>query len=107
MSESSLVPRLIISAPASGSGKTTLSMGLLAAFCRRGLCVQPYKVGPDYIDPAFHSKITGRPSINLDGWLLEEDCIRQLFSFYGTDAQLAVIEGVMGLYDGYGAHPLV
>ncbi|MDD2498910.1 MAG: cobyrinate a,c-diamide synthase [Desulfitobacteriaceae bacterium] len=107
MSISSDVPRLMISAPASGSGKTTLSMGLLAAFCRRGLSVQPYKIGPDYIDPAFHSKITGRPSINLDGWLLEEYCIRQLFSFYGAEAQLAVIEGVMGLYDGYGAHPLV
>lgn len=100
------IPRLVIAAPSSGSGKTTFSMGLMAAFCRRGLKVQPFKVGPDYIDPAFHTGITGRNSINLDGWMLEEPVLRQLFAKGSQGADLSIVEGVMGLYDGYGADPM-
>jgi len=102
-----LYPRLIIAAPASGSGKTTFSLGLMAAFCRRGLAVQAYKVGPDYIDPAFHSAITGRSSINLDGWMLDEAYMKKMFLSYSRDADLSIVEGVMGLYDGYGDEPLL
>lgn len=100
------IPRLVVAAPGSGSGKTTFSMGLMAAFCRRGLAVQPFKVGPDYIDPAFHTAITRRNSINLDGWMLDEPYLRQMFFHYAREADIAVIEGVMGLYDGYGDDPL-
>jgi cobyrinic acid a,c-diamide synthase len=101
------IPRLVIAAPSSGSGKTTFSMGLMAAFCRRGLKVQPFKVGPDYIDPAFHTRITGRNSINLDGWMLEEPVVQQLFVNYSQGADLSIVEGVMGLYDGYGEDPMM
>jgi len=100
------IPRLVIAAPASGSGKTTFSMGLMASFCRKGFKVQPFKVGPDYIDPAFHTAITGRNSINLDGWMLEDTYIRQMFESYSKGADLCIVEGVMGLYDGYGDDPL-
>jgi cobyrinic acid a,c-diamide synthase len=101
------IPRIIISAPASGQGKTTLSMGLMAALVKRGLKVQPYKVGPDYIDPAFHTAITGRNSINLDSWMLSEQYIRDLLATYSSEADISIIEGVMGLYDGMGDNPLV
>lgn len=100
------IPRLVIAAPASGSGKTTFSMGLMAAFCRKSYKVQPFKVGPDYIDPAFHTAITGRNSINLDGWMLEDTYIKQMFESYSAGADLSIVEGVMGLYDGYGDDPL-
>lgn len=100
------VPRLVIAAASSGSGKTTLTMGLLAALCRRGMAVQPFKVGPDYIDPAFHTAITGRPSINLDGWMLDDDYIKKMFQSYAREADISVIEGVMGFYDGKGDDPL-
>lgn len=100
-------PRIIISAPHSGTGKTTLTIALMAALCKRGLRVQPYKVGPDYIDPGFHETVTGRPSINIDGWLLEESMNRYLFDKYSKDADINVIEGVMGLYDGYGKEPML
>ncbi|MGI6686154.1 MAG: cobyrinate a,c-diamide synthase [Bacillota bacterium] len=94
--------RLVIAAPSSGSGKTTFSMGLMAAFCRKGLKVQPFKVGPDYIDPAFHTAITGRNSINLDSWLLSDTYIKELFERFSAGADLSIVEGVMGLYDGFG-----
>lgn len=82
-------------------------MGLMAAFCRKGLKVQPFKVGPDYIDPAFHTAITGRNSINLDGWMLDAATIKEIFERYALKgADLSLVEGVMGLYDGFGDHPL-
>lgn len=99
-------PRIIIAAPGSGQGKTTFSMGLMAALCKRGMKVQPYKVGPDYIDPAFHTAITGRNSINLDSWLLEDDYIKDMFWRYSQEADISVIEGVMGLYDGMEGDPM-
>ncbi|GMQ55656.1 cobyrinate a,c-diamide synthase [Vallitalea sediminicola] len=100
-------PRLIISAPNSGTGKTTLTIALMAALCKRGLKVQPYKVGPDYIDTGFHESVTGRPSINIDGWLLKDQMNRYLFDKYNQDADISIIEGVMGLYDGYGSEPMI
>lgn len=85
----------------SGVGKTTLAMGIMQAFARTRQ-VQPFKVGPDYIDPAFHTHITGRRCRNLDGWLLPEETLQHLFARSGSSADLCVIEGVMGMYDGAG-----
>ena len=90
---------LIIAAPASGSGKTTLTLGLLAALRRRGRTVQPYKCGPDYIDPAFHAIAAGRASFNLDSWAQSRGRFDALLSA-ADDADLALAEGVMGLFDG-------
>ncbi|MQY06383.1 cobyrinate a,c-diamide synthase [Actinomadura macrotermitis] len=94
------VPRLVVAAPASGSGKTTVATGLMAAFAARGLAVSPHKVGPDYIDPGYHALATGRPGRNLDPWLTAEDLIVPLLRHGAAGADLAVVEGVMGLYDG-------
>lgn len=94
------IPRIVIGAPASGHGKTTVATGLLAAFARRGLPVAPFKVGPDYIDPGYHALAAGRPGRNLDPVLVGEDLIGPLFAHGSQGASLAVIEGVMGLYDG-------
>jgi cobyrinic acid a,c-diamide synthase len=94
------IPRVVIGAPASGHGKTTVATGLLAAFARRGVPVAPFKVGPDYIDPGYHALAAGRPGRNLDPVMVGEDLIGPLFRHGAAGAELAVIEGVMGLYDG-------
>ena len=94
------VPRLVIAAPASGHGKTTVATGLMAALRARGLAVSPHKVGPDYIDPGYHGLATGRPGRNLDVWMCGEDRIVPLFLHGARGADVAVVEGVMGLYDG-------
>jgi cobyrinic acid a,c-diamide synthase len=94
------VPRVVIGAPASGHGKTTVATGLLAAFARRGVAVAPFKVGPDYIDPGYHALAAGRPGRNLDPVLVGEDKIRPLFAHGAQGAGIAIVEGVMGLYDG-------
>lgn len=92
-------PRLVIAGTQSGVGKTTVALGLMAILSRQ-LQVQPYKIGPDYIDSAYHTFITGRKSRNLDGWLLSEEALVHLFRKNTAGANLAIIEGVMGLYDG-------
>lgn len=87
----------------SGVGKTTLATAIMSMLSRCGLKVQPYKVGPDYIDPGFHQVATGRVSRNLDIFLVGEEAVPELFTRSASDADIAVIEGVMGLYDGIGA----
>ncbi|GGJ85910.1 hydrogenobyrinate a,c-diamide synthase [Pilimelia anulata] len=94
------VPRLVLAAPGSGHGKTTVATGLLAAFAARGTKVAPFKVGPDYIDPGYHALAAGRPGRNLDPVLVGEELIGPLFAHGAAGAELAVVEGVMGLYDG-------
>jgi cobyrinic acid a,c-diamide synthase len=93
---------IIIAAPVSGSGKTTITIGLLECLRRRGLKVAPFKVGPDFIDPGYHRLVTGRPSVNLDAWMCDPDTVQEIFADYSSDADIAVIEGVMGLFDGVG-----
>jgi cobyrinic acid a,c-diamide synthase len=90
---------LVISAPASGAGKTTLTLALARAYRDRGLTVQCFKSGPDYIDPAFHAAATGRTSVNLDSWAMTRDTIHSLAA-RGADADLILAEGSMGLFDG-------
>jgi cobyrinic acid a,c-diamide synthase len=94
------IPRLVIAAPASGCGKTTVACGLMAALRARGLAVSGHKVGPDYIDPGYHALATGRPPRNLDPFLCGEDLIAPLFRHGAAGAQVAVVEGVMGMFDG-------
>ncbi|WP_164249469.1 cobyrinate a,c-diamide synthase [Streptomyces sp. S4.7] len=94
------VPRLVIAAPASGSGKTTVATGLMALLTARGLAVSPHKVGPDYIDAGYHALATGRPGRNLDAYLCGTELIGPLFAHGASGCDLAVVEGVMGLYDG-------
>jgi cobyrinic acid a,c-diamide synthase len=93
---------LIIAAPASGSGKTTVTLGLLGALRRRGVPVQPYKCGPDYIDSAFHAAAAERPSFNLDTWAMRPELIAHLVHDGARGADICIAEGVMGLYDGAG-----
>ncbi|MFJ1810761.1 MULTISPECIES: cobyrinate a,c-diamide synthase [unclassified Streptomyces] len=96
----SSVPRLVIAAPSSGSGKTTVATGLMAAFAARGLAVSPHKVGPDYIDPGYHSLATGRTGRNLDAYLCGPELIGPLFAHGARGCDIAVVEGVMGMFDG-------
>jgi cobyrinic acid a,c-diamide synthase len=93
-------PRFVLAAPSSGSGKTTLATGLMSAFAER-MTVQAYKIGPDYIDPGYHTAATGRPSRNLDTWMIPTERVKELFSRSAHGADICVIEGVMGLFDGY------
>ena len=91
----------MIAAPTSGSGKTTIARGLMALLTAKGLKVQPFKCGPDYIDTKFHTSVCGRPSVNLDTFMASPEHIRELFARYGEDADICIVEGMMGFFDGY------
>lgn len=93
-------PRLVIAGTHSGVGKTTVTLALLSALKGKGRIVQPFKAGPDFIDPGHHQMATGRPSRNLDGWMLGEAVNRGIFARASADADLSIIEGMMGLFDG-------
>ncbi len=93
-------PRILIAGTHSGVGKTTVTLGLMSALKDKGSEIQGFKAGPDYIDPSHHTAITGRPSRNLDSWLMSRDVCLELFEHALTGSNMAVIEGVMGLYDG-------
>ncbi|RJK92832.1 cobyrinate a,c-diamide synthase [Vallicoccus soli] len=98
------LPRVVVAAPASGHGKTSVATGLLRALAQRGLAVSPHKVGPDYIDPGYHALAAGRPGRNLDPWLVGEERIAPLLLHGAAGADVAVVEGVMGLHDGAAGH---
>jgi len=94
-------PRILIAGDRSSSGKTTIVAGLLSALKKRGLTVQPFKVAMDYIDPSYHTWITGRSCRNLDGYLMKEEAVKEIYSHAKEKADIAVIEGVRGLYEGF------
>lgn len=94
--------KIVIAGSRSGVGKTTISLGLMAALKKRGFKVQPFKVGPDYIDPGFHTLICGRDSYNLDSYFLGAAGVNKVFSEKSKQADISMIEGVMGLFDGKG-----
>ena len=94
------IPRVVVAGTHSGVGKTTVASGLMAALSREGLGVAPFKVGPDFIDPSYHALATGRPGRNLDAFLSGSGLVAALFAHGSRGADVAVVEGVMGLYYG-------
>src|SRR5262245_14880106 len=98
-------PRLVIAGTHSGVGKTSIVLGILGALRNRGVHVQGFKVGPDFIDPMYHREVTGTPSYNLDAWLMGQDGVRRAFARVAPTGGVAIIEGVMGLFDGRATGP--
>lgn len=94
-------PQFLITAPTSGSGKTTIAQGLMKLLTDKGLKVQPYKCGPDYIDTKFHNAACGRPSINLDLFMATEKHVKDIYSHYAVDSDVCITEGMMGMFDGF------
>lgn len=92
--------RLVIAGTGSGVGKTTLTIGLMAALRQAGYRVQGFKCGPDYIDPTYHTAVTERTSRNIDSWMLEHDMVREIVARTSEDADISIMEGVMGFFDG-------
>ncbi|MEM9332174.1 MAG: cobyrinate a,c-diamide synthase [Pseudomonadota bacterium] len=92
--------QFLVAAPHSGSGKTLVTLGLLRAFRNAGVHVQSAKAGPDYIDPAFHSAASGKPCVNLDPWAMRKERLHDIYNTFIADSELAIVEGMMGLYDG-------
>src|SRR3989339_599619 len=92
--------RIVIAATGSGVGKTSIAIALIRSLRRRGLRVQTFKVGPDFLDPTHLALVSARPCYNLDGWMCGKDYVLDLFKRKTADADIAVIEGVMGLFDG-------
>ena len=101
MPNSDMIPQCLVAAASSGSGKTTFTLGLLRALSRRGLEVQGFKCGPDYIDPKFHRLACGRESVNLDLFMMSPEHVQAVYARHSAGSDAAVLEGVMGLYDGY------
>ena len=93
--------QFLIAAPMSGSGKTTIARGLMALLTQKGYRVQPFKCGPDYIDTKFHESVCGRPSVNLDTFMASKEHVRRLYTHYAEGADACIVEGMMGLFDGY------
>jgi cobyrinic acid a,c-diamide synthase len=100
MMPGSPIPRLMIAATGSGAGKTTVTIGLIASLRAHGLNVAAFKCGPDYLDPTYHARVSGGVSHNLDGWMMGREAVTATFTRGARGADIAVIEGMMGLFDG-------